>query len=556
MTKSLVASFSILLWAVILYIPFWTGHVGVEGDGHFHHRAVVQIAEAQMQGIWYPKWLPDQRGGLGDPSFVYYPPLFHTASALLTHLMGNAWAAMKAVMMLSTACAGWIAFSYLRTLFPIGSALFGALAIEANPLPIHQMAKGGVYPANVVYPLVLLCLIILLRDKGPRWFSPSLALAFFAVTLTHVLTCFMLCLTVPTGITIYSLLRREAIAVWGRRFLKICFSIAAGICLSAFYLVPALTTMRDISPGEWLLEGVCSTNHSFLLPLLTYSSGLCWKSVQIAFPLAALIAMILAAWFLWRKHGSSSIQTGVGTLIGIGGAALFFGSELSYPLWQYDSPLQKLQFPDRFNTILLTAALLALALASLQVWRKEQTPGVRYTFSTALSLSFVFSILLVLNLSRLPLLSNISNNIEIAGDFGTPEYLPAVAQPAYRDFLHEGSFAGECRRDRVVCQTLRRSSKEFQFLIRSDRPATIDLPLFAYPAWAVYLDDTRHSTAADPSNGLIRILLPPGAHHIEVRWRIAKQQWIGFGISLGALIVILFSLTPRFSNFVFNRQTV
>lgn len=171
MIRSVVPAFSILVLAIVLYIPFWTGHVGIEGDGHFHHRAVVQVAAAQTQGIWYPQWLPDQRGGLGDPSFVYYPPLFHTASALLTHLTGNAWAAMKAVMLLSTACAGWIAFLYLRTLFPIGLALFGALAVEANPLPMHQMAKGGVYPANVVYPLVLLCFSILLRVGGAMVFS-------------------------------------------------------------------------------------------------------------------------------------------------------------------------------------------------------------------------------------------------------------------------------------------------------------------------------------------------------------------------------------------------
>jgi hypothetical protein len=103
------------------------------------------------------------------------------------------------------------------------------------------------------------------------------------------------------------------------------------------------------------------------------------------FPLAALLALSLAGWFLWRRVGASQIYTDVGTLIGIGAVALLFGSELSYPLWQYHSPLQRLQFPDRFNTILLAAALLALALANLQAWRKERRPGVRYLLSAALS---------------------------------------------------------------------------------------------------------------------------------------------------------------------------
>lgn len=393
MIQSLAAGLSILLWAVILYVAFWTGHVGIEGDGIFHHRAVVQIAQAQTQGIWYPQWLPDQRGGLGDPSFVYYPPLFHTVSALLSHLIGNAWTAMKTVMLLSTACAGWIAFLYFRTLFPMGLALFGALAVEANPLPLHQMAKGGVYPANVVYPLVLLCFGIILRVKGPRWFSPSLAVAICLVTLTHVLTAFMLCLTVPLGIVVCSLLREEAITIWGKRVLKVCLSIAAGICLGAFYLVPALTTMRDITPNKWVFEGVCSTNHSFLLPF-THLSELCWKSVQIGFPLAALLALILVGWRIWKGDGNGQVRTDSGTLMGFGAMALFFGSELSYPLWQFHSLLQKLQFPDRFNTILMAAALLALALAALQSWQREHKLAVRYLLNAAMSLPVAFSIIL------------------------------------------------------------------------------------------------------------------------------------------------------------------
>jgi hypothetical protein len=168
----------------------------------------------------------------------------------------------------------------------------------------------------------------------------------------------------------------------------------------------------------------------------------------------------------------------------------------------------------------------------------------------------VFSIFLVADLSRLPSLLTISNRLDVARDFGTPEYLPAVARPPYRDFPRTGSFRGECRRDGIFCQTLRRSSKQYQFLIRLDQPATIDLPVFAYPAWAVSLDGSRRATTADQSNGLIRILLAPGVHHIEVRWRIAEQQWVGIGISLAALIVILFSLAPRLSSFISKRRTV
>ena len=526
----------LLLWAVILYIPFWTGHVDMEGDGYFHNRAVVQIAQAQTEGTVYPQWLPEQRGGLGDPSFVYYPPLFHTASALIDHAVGNAWTAMKAAMLLSTALAGVIAFLYLRTLFPMHLALLGALAIEANPLPIHQMAKGGLYSANVVYPLVLLCLIMLIRIKPKSWVSPGLALSVCALTLTHVLTCFMLCITIPAGIMVHSILRKEQMRASVSRLVQSCLSIGLGICLAGFYIVPALTTLQYISPDQWVLSGPCSMERSFLLPFYTHKFGFCWESVQIGFPLAATVGLVIAALYV-RRIEKRHVRFGIGLLICIGAWALFLGSDLSYPMWQVHSPLQKLQFPDRFNAVILPAALLALTLATLYSWRQTSRARISMLLAATLSVPVVVSGLLVADLLRLPAKATAPDKPLGSEDTARPEYLPAVAKPGYRDYLRAGSFAGECRRLGISCETLQTSSSQYRFRIDTKKPVTVRLPLFAYPAWATFVDGRRLSTIVDANTGVIRVSLPPGAHDIRLRWTMMPQQWLGIWISIVALIV-------------------
>lgn len=537
MIRSVAASVGLVLWAVILYIPFWTGHVGIEGDGYFHDRAVYQIARAQADGTIYPQWLPEQRGGLGDPSFVYYPPLFHTTAALLEHVVGNAWTAMRAVMLLSTALAGIIAFLYLRTVFPEHLALLGALAIESNPLPIHQMAKGGVYPANVVYPLVILCLVMLLRMKPRAWISPGLALSVCVLTLTHALTCFMLCLTIPAGIVVHSFLRREAIRTTVWRVVQSGISIGLGICLAGFYLVPALTTLQYISPSGWVLNGQCSMERSYLLPFYTHRFGICWASLQIGFPIAALLALVVAALYV-RRVERSPVSFGVALLVCIGAWALFLGSDLSYPLWQIHSPLQDLQFPDRFNTVLLASALFALGMATLDAWVRTPKTSVSLGLAAALSLSVVVSGLLLGNLLRLPVRATAPDKPIGADDTARAEYLPAVAKPAYHNYLRTGSFAGECRRLGISCETLHIGSSQYRFRIDANRPVTVRLPLFAYPAWTMFVDGKEFPTVADADTGVVRVNLTTGIHVIRLRWTLLRQQWWGIWTSVIAAIIM------------------
>ena len=546
--RPVFAIFVILLVAVLLHAPSWTGRVTFYTDGVFHHRAVVQIAQAQLQGVVYPRWLPEQRGGLGDPSFMHYSPAFHTLSALLTHAEGNAWAAMRTVMLLSTALAGLIAFFHFRSEFSAGLALIGALAIEANPFPLQQMFQGEFYPCGVAYPLVLLCLVALVRDYENRVPSVRLALSVCLLCLTHVLSCFMFVLTVPAGILIHSLLQQAPLATFVRRMANAGCAILVGLCLSGFYLAPALLTMKYVNSAGWVFRGTCTVNKTFFLPIIDAKFGLCWFSQQIVFPALALIALagvLVYRWYSRNRPENSKIDL----LSVIAAVSFVLGSELSYPLWQLQSPLLKLQFPYRFEVTLGAAAILALATAVLYAWKRGITlPRFRFALGGSLLLQALVSGIVVLSLMRAPVNPAIPSTLQ-AIQSGLPEYLPAVAKPGYKKYLSGGNFAGECKVKKVRCEVILKGSDRYRFHTEADHPASITLPVFAYPAWATFVDGRAVPATIDPDTGLITANVLPGAHDIELRWRALREQTIGMQVSLAGLLslcgFLVFGLAAR-----------
>jgi hypothetical protein len=75
--------------------------------------------------------------------------------------------------------------------------------------------------------------------------------------------------------------------------------------------------------------------------------------------------------------------------------------------------------------------------------------------------------------------------------------------------------------------------------ITSEQPGYAVLRLMDYPAWRVTRNNADVSERARRSDGLMAIPVEAGTNHIDVRWRITTDQWVGIGLSLGALAITL-----------------
>ena len=81
-----------------------------------HFGWAEQWRQALAQGVFYPRWMPRDWLGLGDPAFLYYPPLAHFALGALGLLTGEAWSAIQLFAPAALVAIGVLGLAWTRKL--------------------------------------------------------------------------------------------------------------------------------------------------------------------------------------------------------------------------------------------------------------------------------------------------------------------------------------------------------------------------------------------------------------------------------------------------------
>jgi hypothetical protein len=77
------------------------------------------------------------------------------------------------------------------------------------------------------------------------------------------------------------------------------------------------------------------------------------------------------------------------------------------------------------------------------------------------------------------------------------------------------------------------------FTSQASGPETLAIRLVKYPAWALLVDSEPAKAATDPNSGELLVLLPAGAHHVELDFQRTPDRTIGAAISCLSAIAIL-----------------
>ena len=521
----------LLLFATALTVqsPFLAGRAAfVSADGTFHHSVVTQVAAAHAEGIAYPRWMPRQNGGLGDASFMHYAPLFHTLAALARPVAGGtAWGGMRLIFVLATLLAGWVAYGWMRAFLPPPRALLVAAVLAANPLALHLLLKAEAYPWACSLPVVLIFFSLLRHVDGTRIVLLRLAAIVAVQCFLHTLTALMLLVAAPLALGVSALLRRENPGRTFQRMRQFGLSSLLGLTIAGLYLVPALSTLRYVTPSAWEFQQVCSPMQSFILPLFTHGRyGMCWSSYQLLFPALSLLLLAAGAWaFRHRERGNDASIRQSADLLGFGGVALLLASELAWPLWQGSSPLRMAQFPFRFNFVALAALLpLAALVGGKTRW--------------LLAVPLLLTLALAAQALRSPPVPTPREPVTLLGMGSLGEYRPAAARPEFNGYLARGGFPAECTGRGATCQVVRQGSGEQTFTVQASTATAVRLPLFCYPAWQL-----PAGSACDPATGLIEVRAVPGLNTFTVPWTMLPEERMGGWCTLaGAGVFLLYSL--------------
>lgn len=524
----MLLAFVLLLWAqslIELRLP-------KQVDILVHLRWSDQFLAALQDGWLLPRWAWASFGGLGDPTFSYYQPLFYYITSFYALLGASGPRALLLGALTPFVILGLILqFSILKR-YGAGRALLGACFVVFCPVLFFLAAQMAAYPWTLSLPFSILFIRESIRDE-PRPARVAILLALLC--LSHLLSGLIALLATGVGRLVLHVPARHNLLRHGAWLL----GVAVGLGLAAFFIYPAVTQLGLINPEGWTGGANFDWRRSFAFPTFTFMQyGLRWAAIQWPFAVFAL-AMCLLVLLARRPETPTPGQLLARRFTIVALAALALGSELAYPLYALLPPLQKIQFPYRFVFVATILASIALVLHLYEGGWSRWNRLLRVAALAIFAGYFAQTLLLQWQLHKggleLP-----QREQYMQGVFGQPEYLPAVRGPHWKDYITEGGLIGECLRLQIACTPAPDDgSHAFGATIETPRAVGVRLPMFAYPAWQLEIDGAPQALVADPATGVVLAQLAPGQHQVALRWRGLAADAAGRGISLAALLALL-----------------
>jgi hypothetical protein len=536
MTVALRTRIGGVAWLLLLTILIWlssllTLRLPHQNDTLVHLQWAEQFVSALREGWWLPRWASASISGLGDPTFLYYQPLFYYISSAFALLGLRSEYALLCAAMVPFVLLGGVVYCYLLRPYRNRNALLGATFILLCPVLYFVTASVGAFPWALSLPFSVLFVAESTRTQ-PR--PVRLAVFLSLICLSHLLSALMALLCVGLARLIFAFPKNRPVITghlaWGG-------GVALGLGLAAFFIYPAITQMHLINTAGWVQGANFDWRRAFALPTFTFAQyGFRWFAIQLPFALMALVLSVMTV-----SHFAGPADTPgkvVAKRLGwVAIAALLLGSELAYPLYAMLSPLQKLQFPYRFVFIALLLSNIALLIQLNEgAWKAWRLPMRALAAGLVLAQCAMMAHLqwdMIKRAEKLP-----TRSAFMSGKFGQPEYIPAVRGPAWKQYLEAGKFAGECTRLGIGCSDTLQRTHEFSTSVSAVGPISVRLPLFAFPAWRVAVDGQPVSLAADSSTGLILVTLPAGEHRIAATWSRMPAEIVGWWLTAGAVLVL------------------
>ena len=533
-----IGALALLLVIALLWIyPLLTLRLPHQNDIWIHLRWADQFLAALHEGWLLPRWASASVSGLGDPTFLYYQPLFYYLTSAFSLIGLSAEYALLCAAIVPYPLLGGVVYCQVLARYPTRGALLGAALVLACPIVYFLSVNMASFPWTLSLPFSVLFVAESTRKQPrPTW----LAILLCLVCLSHLLSALIALSCTGAARLVLAVPGRDTLA----SHLRWALGVALGLALAAFFIFPAVTGLHLINPEGWTSGPNFDWRRAFAFPTYSFAKyGLRWFAIQ--WPLA-VVALLLSVMVLTGAKSAvvTPGRTQARRFAVVALAALVLGSELAYPLYMILPPLQKLQFPYRFVFLGLLLANIAFAIHLNEgAWRRWRRPGRAGAV-----------LLIVVQVTMVGYIQ--SNNyrsgkqlpqraVFMSGHFGQPEYVPAVRGPHWRAYIEGGKFDGECARLRIRCVETVQRTHEFSTVITSAHAVSVRLPRFAFPAWEIRVDGVAVPLVADAATGLPLVALAPGRHRVTMRWTRLPAETAGMWISGLAAVLLMgvFALT-------------
>jgi hypothetical protein len=544
---------------------------------------LTEFDRAIRDGVWYPGWATDQALGYGYPTFVLYPPLtYYTAEGF--HLLGaSAVVAIKLTWALATIGAGLAMYAYARHVIGRQRGLLAAIVYVYVPyhlVDIYVRAALAEYSAFVWMPLALLAFHRLVERVTARRLALA-GLALGALWLTHNVTA----LAFTPLLAVYVLFRLLAESRTGRAAGKSVWPATVkraaaalggsllGLGMAAALILPNLLERSFINQEQWVRAGYEYTQNfvspaDLLSPAWGYAPGTPGTPGVMSFQLGAvplLLAMVATIASLRRSGKERAL------ILFFAGATItlvFFMMPFSAPLWQALPLAALIQFPWR----LLALTAVALAILSGLAIPQPHSPTRQFHTSqpagpdTNLSLPSILILSVIAVLASFPY--TLPQYTPVPASAGGPllsiefeltytdmrgmtrwtQKMPPDDSPLVAQYQAGGPLVtAEALAPGASLEMIRAGGASDEMWVRSPQGTALRFYTYYFPGWRVYVDGQRLPDSAlrpETVYGLLTVDIPPGEHHVLLRWGDTPVRLTGKILTLACLALALALVAP------------
>jgi hypothetical protein len=556
----------------------------------------METQRSWSEHVFYPHWAQSPNWGVGEPRFVFYPPLTWMLGAAMGYLAK--WDYVPAAMIFLILVATGFATRALARQFlpPAQSTLAGALA-AVTPYGLftaYERTALGELTAAIWIPLLLLFAWRPAPGHASPDFTSATAQAETAQTVTVprnrrifsfdfisvVPVALLLALTwltnAPAGVMASYLLAFAALsAALLRRawwpILRALIAAPLGLGLAGFYLVPAAVEQPWIAihqaldvgmrvSDSWLFAHHAAPDMELHDRVLLYASILCVLTTVMA-AAGAVIA------FRRRQLVREDRPFWLPLMI-LAAAIFLLQLPFSAFLWNLLPKLQFLQFPWRWLMVLATPYAILLAAATPLASRRWRL-GSTIAWTSILLIFAVGAALFFFQYCDEE--DEVANQFTIfhngSGIEGTDEYAPAGADnslvasglPQACLVSDPDQQLGEADPDAAPVWYPEQGSCDDTFTadlwqnehklipIDTDSNGFVILRLRRYPAWRITVNGQPANQLTDRlahplplrDDGLVVVPVNAGQSTIEVRWTNTRDVLQGRWISGSSVLVLL-----------------
>lgn len=548
-----------MLWAPLLAIgcaafaveiPFFFLGTPSGHDVEFHLYSWLEVLSQWKHGIIFPRWAALAHFGYGEPRFLFYPPASWTLGAGLSAIFPWTLASDIYIWIALTAAGAamfmlarrWVDDKWIdrtspdQELLSRRDAIFAAVLYTVNPYHLVIVYWRSAFAELLASCLVPLLLLFVLRAVEGDASANRRAILFWApVPLGLVLAAAWLT-NAPAAIMIhYSLALLLVFFAWQRRSVRLLFvgvgGVALGVCLAAFYLLPAIYEQRWIDIAQAVSAGSRPAD-SFLFIHTTDADHDAFNRVISWVAILEMAVLFVAAWA--ARHWRETRRELWNVLLGWAIACSVLMFPVAAVLWNVLPKMEFMQFPWRW-LLCLSLIFCLFVMAGLRRW---------WWRGAVCGLAIVV-ILMGWHRFQAPWWDNAAdlremqdNMVTGAGYEGVDEYTPLGADPAAID-----KDARNVRVDgpaHAAIHVDRWDAESRSFTAEMSAPDRLALRLFRYPAWQVEVNGRMVETSAKAGTGQMLVPVEAGTNRVEVRFLRTWDRAVGGWISLVTMAGLAF----------------